>query len=91
MPAAKKTIDQQIAAAEAKLAKLKAMKEGTALDKTSPGMDQLQAALDVVCKENSCTVVDVIKTVSRLRKLGLKIERPIRKPRGKNKVVGKEG
>ena len=79
MAVVKKTIQQQIEEAKAKLAKLESKAAEKGLDKSSPGMDQLLTALDVVCKENKCGVIDVIKSVSRLKKLGLKIERPPRK------------
>lgn len=91
MPSVTKTLDQQIEAAKAKLAKLEAMKAGKRLEKNSPGVEQLLSSLDAVCSVNGCNVVDVIHTISRLKKLGLKIERPVRKPRGKNKIVGTEG
>ena len=84
--AAKKSLDEQIAEAEAKLAKLKAQKSGMALDKTSPGVSQLMVVLDDVCEQNGCGVIDIIKSISRMKKLGLKIDRPPRKPREK-KVV----
>ena len=82
MPSVTKTLDQQIAATKAKLAKLEAMKAGKGLEKTSPGVEQLLSSLDAVCSANNCNIVDAIQTISRLKKLGLKIERPPRKARG---------
>ena len=84
--AAKKTLDEQIAETEAKLAKLKAQKSGSLLDKESPGVAALISALDAVISQNKCKVIDAIHAISRLKKLGLKIEVPQRKKREKKSV-----
>ncbi len=89
MVAVKKTLQQQIEEAEAKLKSLKAKQSEKVLEKTSPGVDQLLAAIDVVTKANKCSVFDVLKSVSRIKKTGAKIERPTKKPR-QDKMVGGE-
>ena len=83
MAVAAKDLDQKIAQAKARLAKLEALKSGKMLDKTSPGMVDLISSLDNVCSTNGCNVLDVINAISRMKKLGLKIERPPRKARTK--------
>ena len=62
-------------------AKLKAIRSKLAevvLDRTSPGMEQLFAAIEFVTKENKCKVFDVLTSVSRIKKTGAKIEPPTR-------------
>jgi hypothetical protein len=81
MVATKKTIQQQIEEAEAKLKKLKAKQAEQKLDTSSPGMDQLLSALEVVTKDNKCSVFDVLKSVSRIKRTGAKIEPPTKKKR----------
>ena len=75
----KKTLQQQIEEAEAKLKLLKAKQSEKVLEKTSLGMEQLLAAIEVVTKENKCSVFDVLKSVSRIKKTGAKIEPPTKK------------
>ena len=81
MVAVKKTLQQQIDETKTKLKALQSLQKQKVLEKTSSGMDQLLAALDVVIEENKCTVFDVLKSVSRIRKTGAKIEPPTKKPR----------
>lgn len=82
MAATKKTLQQQIDETEAKLKSLKERQADHRLERASPGMDQLLVALDVVVKENKCKVVDVIKSLSKMKKLGLQFTSPTRKKKG---------
>jgi hypothetical protein len=83
MAVVKKTLQVQVAETEAKLAKLKAKLSGSLLDKTSPGVEKLISALDDVISQNNCKVIDAIHAISKVKKLGLKIEVPLRKAREK--------
>ena len=88
MVAVKKTLQQQIDETKTKLKALQSLQKQKVLEKTSSGMDQLLAALDVVIEENKCTVFDVLKSVSRIRKTGAKIEPPTKKKRESNVAEG---
>ena len=81
MAVVKKTLQQQIEEAEAKLKLLKAKQSEKVLEKSSLGVEQLLAAIEVVTKENKCSVFDVLKSVSRIKKTGAKIEPPTKKKR----------
>ncbi len=88
MVAIKKSIQQQIEDAEARLRRLKAKQAEQKLDVSSPGMDKLLSALEVVTNENKCSVFDVIKSVSRIKRTGAKIEPPTKKKRQVKLVEG---
>lgn len=88
MAVIKKTRAQKIEEYKAKIKQLEAEDAGLTLDRTSPGMDQLLAAFDVVTKENKCSVFDVLKSVSRIKRTGAKIEPPTKKKRGSKTVEG---
>jgi uncharacterized membrane protein len=89
MPPAAKTLDQQIAETKAKLDRLQAKKDSRVLEKTSVGVDQLLTVLDDVCNKNGCKVVDVFRAVSRIKKLGLTIDRAPRKTTEPKKIFTK--
>jgi len=76
-----KSLEQQIKAAEEKLARLKALKDGAALSKTSPGMQELLAALENVCTQNKCKIIDVVKSISKIKRVWYKVEVAARKPK----------
>lgn len=97
---AKRTIDDQIAAAEAaikkqkaKLETLKAKKSGSdALTKESPGMSALFEAIQKVGIENSCNNIEIVKAIVRMKKLPVKIEvTPKRTRDTAEKKVSSEG
>ena len=73
MATSKKSLQQQIDEQEARLKKLKAMKASLGLEDTAPGMTELILALDEVVKLNKCTVADVLRSVSRIKRQGLTI------------------
>lgn len=78
----KKTIDEQIAETEAKLKNLRSKKAEQLLGKTAPGMGQLLAAIDAVVAQNGkCKVVDIVKSISKIKRLGLTIAATPRKKR----------
>lgn len=74
----RKTIDQKIADAEAKLKKLKTLKSGktpaVALTAQSEGMAQLLTEITAVATTHKTTIAEVIMAVARIKKTGLKIE-----------------
>ena len=76
---AKKTRDEMIAYHEAQLAKLKG--SVGELTKESDGVTELLAAFDKVVVSNKVSATDVIKNLSKFKRLGLKIESVERKPR----------
>ena len=88
---AKKTRDEMIAYHEAQLAKLKG--SVGELTKDSAGVAELLAAFDRVGKDNEISATDLIKNLSKFKRLGLKIESPDRKPRQprKSKEAKSEG
>lgn len=87
---AKKSIDEQIAAAEAaakkyqeKVKALKAKKEGGGkLTVESPHVKELLDAVDKVADENDCNKIAVVQAINRLKKLGLDIIQKPKAPRG---------
>ena len=81
MAKTKKTIQQQIDEMEAKLKLLKEKQNEQVLDSTSPGMDQVLAAIDHAVKENQCKIIDVLRSVSKIRRQGLTITAATRKKR----------
>ena len=85
---AKKTKDEMIAYHEAQLAKLK----GSAgeLTKDSAGVAELLSAFDKVVASNKISATDVIKNLSKFKRLGLKIESVERKPRQPRKPKEKK-
>ena len=84
-----KTIDDQIAAAEATIKKqkakietLKAKKSGSdGLTKESPGMSELFDGIQKVGKENNCNNIEFVKAIVRMKKLPVRIEITPKKPR----------
>jgi hypothetical protein len=86
--AQKKSIDDQIAATEKKLAFLKAKK--TQLNADSPGMKELLSAVDSVVKQNSCKAKVVVETLARIKKTGLVLTQKPRKQRDPSKVAAKK-
>lgn len=93
----KKSIDEQIAEAEAaaqkyqeKVKALKAKKEGGGkLTKESPGVQELFAAIEKVCEENSCNNIAVVQAINRMKKLGLEIVQKPKAPRGTGSTAKK--
>ena len=79
MVAKKKTKDEMIAYHKAQLAKLEG--KSSELTKDSAGVAELLAAFDKVVTENKMSATDVIKNLSKFKRLGLKIESVERKPR----------
>ena len=81
MVAKKKTKAELLAYHKAQIAKL----EGTLgeLTKDSPGIADLLSAFDRVVTDNKCSATDLIKNLSKFKRLGLKIESVERKPRQK--------
>lgn len=85
----KKSIDDQIAAAEATIKKqkakietLKAKKSGSdALTKESPGMAELFDAIQKVGKVNNCNNIEIVKAIVRMKKLPVRIDVTPKKPR----------
>ena len=81
----RKTIEEQIEAAEELVKKLKTAKKAQAkksenvLTKKSVGVADAITAIEKAAKENKCTLADVIKAVSRIKRTGLKIENAVRK------------
>lgn len=69
----KKTIQQQIDEMEARLKLLREKQSEQVLEKTSPGMDQVLAAVDSVVELNKCKIVDVLRSVARIKRQGLTI------------------
>ncbi len=94
---AKKTVDEQIAAAElaikkheAKLKELKAKKDGGGkLTAESRGMAELLAAVDKVSTENDCNKIAVVQAITRLKRLPLTITQKPKAPRGSGTAVKK--
>lgn len=82
---ARKTIEEQIKAAEDLVKKLKttkkeqAKKSDNVLTTESAGIADVIVAIEAAAKENKCTLADVIKAVSRIKRTGLKIENAVRK------------
>ena len=82
---ARKTIEEQIEAAEELVKKLKTAKKEQAkksenvLTKDSDGIADAIDAIKKAADENNCTLADVIKAVSRIKRTGLKIENAVRK------------
>lgn len=83
MASLKKSLQQQIADAELGLKKLKDKAAGGLLTKETAGMDQVLNAIEAVTKSNDCNTIDVLKSISKIKKLGLTITAPDRKPRAK--------
>lgn len=83
----RKSIEQQIADATAKLDKLKAKQKNlnSELTAESNGMDQLIEMVTTVAKTNKVKVSDVVIAIAKIKKTMLKIESTKRKP----KTVGK--
>ena len=79
MVAKKKTKSEMIAYHKAQLTKLEG-KSGD-LSKESPGVADLISAFDRVVEDNNCSATELIKNLSKFKRLGLKIESPVRKPR----------
>ena len=79
MVAMKKTQAELIAYHKAQLAKLEG--KSAELTKDSPGVSVLLSAFDQVVTDNKCSATDLIKNLSKFKRLGLKIESVERKPR----------
>lgn len=77
---AKRTIDERIAEAQAKLESLQKQKLNSVkakklkLTKESVGVAELLNQIDSVAKQNGVNVADVIKAVAKLKRTGLVIE-----------------
>ena len=85
----KKTIQERIAAAEARkikadeaIAKLKALAAN--LSKEKPGINAAIAAVENAAKLNSVKSADVIKAIAKIMRTGLKIEKATRKAKDPN-------
>lgn len=79
MVAKKKTPTELIAYHKAQLAKLEG--KSAELTKDSPGVAELLSAFDHVVEANKCSATDLIKNLSKFKRLGLKIESVVRKAR----------
>ncbi len=90
MAYSKKTKAEKIASLKAQLAKLEAESDGL-IEKAAPGVDKLLAAFDEVCKKNDCKSIVVIRSLSKFKKLGLRIEAPVRKRREPKAAKPKQG
>ena len=81
----RKTIEEQIAAAEELVKKLKTAKKAQGkkkaniLTKESVGIADAIDAVKKAADENNCTLADVIKAISSIKRTGLKIENAVRK------------
>ena len=71
--APKKSLDDKIALAEARLAEMKSQRAERGVEASSPGVDKLLSALDEVCRLNKVKPAIVIKALARLKKAGLAI------------------
>lgn len=86
-PRTRKTIEEQIAAAEELVKKLKttkkerAKKKDNKLTKESVGIADAIIAIEAAAKENKCNLADVIKAIAGIKRTGLKIENAVRKPK----------
>ncbi len=81
--ATRRSKEELIKALEEKLRKLKedsAIKE-IKITKDSAGMAEAVSAVENAATQNSTSIGEIIKTVSRLKRTGLKIENGTRKPR----------
>ena len=72
----KKTLQQQIEETKAKLSLLEEKRAAHGLETDSPGMDKLLEALQSVADLNKCKFVEIFRSVSRIKRLGLKFEVP---------------
>lgn len=81
----RKTIEEQLAAAVELVKKLKTAKKAQGkkkaniLTKESVGIADAITAIETAAKENKCTLADVIKAISSIKRTGLKIENAVRK------------
>ena len=75
----KKTNKELIAIYESKIKKLK--QEGKKFNKDMPGVAELLTALDVVLDKNNLNYIDVIIGISKMKRTGLVITKPARKPK----------
>ncbi len=99
MARTKQTKEQQLAAIEAaekKLAQRKAklLAKVADLGKDSPGMSALIDAVQNVADNNNVSVAEVIKTVAKLKRTGLTIEKAVpqkRSPKDPNAPKLKRG
>ena len=74
---------EAILAAEKKLAAKKAALKAqlAALSNESPGMQALLDAVQSTAELNKTSVAEVVKAVAKLKRTGLKIEKPTHKPK----------
>jgi len=79
MVAKKKTVEELKAYYKAQLAKLEG--KSAELTKDSPGVSELLAAFDRVGKDNDISATDLIRNLSKFKRLGLKIASVERRPR----------
>lgn len=77
----RKSLEQQIADTREKLKKLEAEKSKKGLESTSPRMTELLAEIEKVTKLNKCKVIDVIRSINRIKKVGADIQVKARAPR----------
>jgi hypothetical protein len=75
MAKAKKTIEEQLADAEARVQKLKEKLATKPIDENSPGVKELIDSFEKVCKDNNNTPIEVIKALSRIKNLSLAISK----------------
>jgi hypothetical protein len=91
MATAKKKSDaEKLAEYEVKIQALKAKMANNGLDIKSPGVNKLMSAVDDVIKSNKCKVIDVLKTISRLKKQAVEITPKERKARKKKPPTAKK-
>ncbi len=81
----KKSLEQKIDDLQIRIDLLKAKKTNQGLGKDSDGMEKLLAEVENVCKLNNCKTIDVIRSISRIKKTGAKIIKNVKT--GKAKVA----
>lgn len=84
-----KSIDERIEEARLKLKKLEEKRKQNGkptsikMDRDSAGVKDAISALNHVVTANNTSMGEVLKLISRLRRTGLRIEDPVKKPRKK--------
>jgi transposase len=81
--ASRRTKEERIAALEAQIQKLKAKKvvvpKEIKLTKESSGIATAISAIENAAQLNDVSIAEVIKTIARIKRTGLKIESSVRK------------
>jgi len=80
--AARRSKEEIIKELEAKIQKLRdqaSAKKDVKITKESPGIAEVVAAIELAAEQNTISVAEVIKVVSRIKRTGLQIENSARK------------